>query len=90
MSGNGERDRSQMSIDERLKFLLESTESLHDQMAQFIEEGRQQRETLRQQWEREDAGLRRLDSAEKQHRRAVLAAMQSYLNALDADEGEEG
>jgi hypothetical protein len=48
-------------------------------MAQFVEEGRLQREETRLRFERQDA-------ADRKHRRAILAAMQSYLTALDADD----
>jgi hypothetical protein len=81
MSDNGKTDRNKMSIDERLKFLVESTESLHDQMAQFVEEGRQQRES-------DKARFLRQEAAERKHRRAIMVAMQSYLDALDEGEGK--
>lgn len=79
MSEPQKPDRNQMTLDERLRYLLASTESLHDQMNQFIEEGRQQREAYREQQE----ALGRLEQRESKHRAAIVTAIQAYLDALE-------
>jgi len=76
---------NEKSVDERLQMLLASTEflkasteSLHAQMEQFLEEGRRQRE---QQGQRQQY----LERMERKHRRAIAAAILAYLNDLDND-----
>jgi len=66
-----------MTVDQRLEFLLQGTESLHDQVAQLVEEGR-----------KHDARLRRQEAAERKHRLAVLVAMRAYIDALNEEDEE--
>jgi len=86
---NGKPDRNEMTIDERLKSLLQSTEylrqsteSLHDQMAQFIAEGRQRIEEERQLAREHEQRMARTEAAEKAHRQAIVAAIYAYLKEL--------
>jgi hypothetical protein len=65
-----------MTIDERLQFLLQSTESLHASLEREVEERRAYEKGLH-------AALAALEAKEKLHRRAVLEAMEAYLKALD-------
>lgn len=71
-----------MSIDERLEFLVQSTESLHANVQELhaivAEQGRQA-----------EARMARWDAREKQGRQAILRAMEAYLKALDEEEGDE-
>lgn len=61
-----------MTIDERLEFLVQSTESLHTTVSEMIEENR-----------RRDEENRRRDDRERLHRVAILKAIQAYLAAAD-------
>jgi len=74
-----------MNIDERLEFLRQSTESLHDSVqelhATVAEQGRQQ-----QLWiERQE----RLEARERKARTAITAGIAAYLDALREDGAEQ-
>lgn len=68
-----------MTMDEKLEFLRQSTESLHascqELHATAVEQGRQimaeARRSQRREW-------------------AMLTAMEAYLEALDGEEGSDG
>jgi hypothetical protein len=68
-----------MTIDERLEFLLNSTESLHatcqELHATIAEEAAERKRT--------DA---RIDANERAARKAVLVGMAAYLQALDGED----
>lgn len=68
-----------MTIDERLEFLLHSTESLH---ATVQERTRQLQEQGRQ--------LRELDERERQHWRRINRALQGALEGWLEEESGEG
>jgi hypothetical protein len=79
-------ERREMTIDERLRYLLASSESLHDQLVQFIEEGLRERQAQReahQQQREQQARQEALDKRERTRRVAVIAAIQAYLDALE-------
>jgi hypothetical protein len=70
-----------MTIDERLAFLLQSTESLHasaqELHATVAEHSRQMLE--------HSAVLAKIEAREKQARLAILEAIRAYLEALGKD-----
>ena len=67
-----------MTIDERLQFLLQSTESLHANLQEL-------HATVARQAEEN----RRRDAREAQLRRALLNGIEGFLRGLDGD-GENG
>jgi prefoldin subunit 5 len=66
-----------MTIDERLEFLRQSTESLHASCQELHAAVAKQAEEHK-----------RLDDRERHARRAIMAAVSAYLDALD--EGQNG
>lgn len=64
-----------MTIDERLEFLLKSTESLHANLEQLIEENR-----------RRDEENRRRDERERKLRGAMLSGIAEFLRGLNGDD----
>lgn len=57
------------SIDERLEFLLHSTESLHDSVGLLTDDTRQLTETVRKH-----------EQTQERFRRAMRAALRAWLN----------
>lgn len=68
-----------MTIDERLEFLLKSTESLHANLEQLIEENRRRDEENRRE-------NRRRDERERKLRGAMLSGIAEFLRGLDGDD----
>jgi hypothetical protein len=66
-----------MTIDERLEFLRQSTESLHASCQELHATAVKHAEEYK-----------RLDDRERRSRRAIMAAISAYLDALD--EGQNG
>lgn len=78
-------DRNQMTIDQRLEYLLRSTESLHDQLEEFLADNRQQREQERERAKEQEQRMARTEAAERAHRRAIVTAIAAYLEQLGGD-----
>ena len=66
-----------MNIDERLQFLLQSTESLHENVAKLVETS-----------ERHERAIQRHEREQQRFRRAMRAALEAWL-AEDGDESAE-
>jgi predicted transcriptional regulator len=70
-----------MTIDERLQFLLQSTESLHENVGKLVERVDKLAETS----ERHERAIQRQEREQERFRRAMRAALVAWL-----DEGENG
>jgi hypothetical protein len=72
-----------VTIDQRLEFLVQSTESLHASCQQL-------HAMMTEQARQTAARFERQEQREAQFRRAVLASITEYLRALDEEEGTDG
>lgn len=73
----------EMTIDERLKFLLTSTESLHASVQELsATQARQIEEHDKRYQEQQQENAK-----QRQHQRAMLAAIRAYLEGLENGEG---
>jgi hypothetical protein len=75
MSDPQKPNRNEMTLDERLRYLLASTESLHDQMDRLIEENRQ-RDARYDEMRR---SMIQRDGQYDEMRRAILRGIVAYL-----------
>lgn len=71
-----------MTIDERLEFLRQSTESLHATCQEL-------HATIAREAEERKERDRQIDERERKGRRAIIAAIATYLQKLDGESNGE-
>jgi hypothetical protein len=69
-----------MTLDERIEFLVKSTESLHNSMHEMYERWDKEREA-------QQRALGELRAAELKHERAIMHAIVAYLDAKQGNGG---